>query len=288
MSIELSFITDEASQNICDSIEIASNWKLASVELRTVKNRKVAHLCQRELQDLSKQIQDAGLGVCCLDSDVFKCDIDQPLHCQLDELKRWCDAGHHVGCEKIRVFTFWRRVNPKKYAKQIEEYLNRANDVAQACGIQLLVENGRRTMHCTASEMADLFANLPRSMQILWDPANSIFGGWTPDPLDDFDKITDRVAHVHVKDAVYVSDVERSYVPIGSGSLGIARLLKLLLEANYHGILSLETHWRIGRIIDPQLLDNPGGDAFSFDGMPATESSLSFLANLLSGFRHVS
>ncbi|MEO1528097.1 MAG: sugar phosphate isomerase/epimerase family protein [Planctomycetota bacterium] len=279
--MQLTFITDEATQQPREFVDLAQRFGLETLEIRTVFGKKLIDLADFELDDLTKRMKDVGLNVCCLDSDVFKCDLGDPVEIQLDNLRRFAEVAVFLGCPLVRIFTFWRNDHPAKYHREIVDRLMKAGEIASQFGVVPCIENGRRTMHCTGAELSDLFHDLDL-FKVVWDPANSVFGDTDRDPLrNGYPKIEKSIAHVHLKDPIYRSEEDREYVELGKGQLGIESHLRALQASGYTGAISLETHWRTERVIAPGKLDIPGGTDFSGDGYEATVISLGYLKHLM-------
>jgi sugar phosphate isomerase/epimerase len=106
----------------------------------------------------------------------------------------------------------------------------------------------------------------------LWDPCNEVFanGGKNPFPQG-YDWIKDSMIHMHIKDAKKnEGSGEVECTPIGEGVIDYEGHFKQLKEDGYEGYLSLETHWRPKKELSEDLLDRPGGSAFSELGEEAT------------------
>ena len=121
-------------------------------------------------------------------------------------------------------------------------------------------------------------------MRAIWDPANEVYAeeGELPFP-DAFERIKPWMVHMHVKDAVKDPQTgEAKCVPIGDGGyIDYPGQFKALLEMGYEGVCSLETHWRPTEELDEDLLNRPGGSAFSATGEPATRICLEKLYGIL-------
>ena len=288
--MKLTFITDEASQSPDEFLTLAHEFDLDAVELRSVFDRNVADLGPTQQHLLLSTLRDAGIGVCCIGSPVFKCDIDTPLDTELDKLKSALDAAALLESPLVRIFTYWRRADPVQYQDRVVRALTLAGELAKPYGITLTIENGKRTMHATGHELRELFRHLDATAySVLWDPGNSIFSGLDSNPIEHgYPAIAHLVGHVHIKDPAVYCD-SREYVALGNGQLDLAAQLEALSEHHYPGYISLETHWRPDRRLPETLLDYPVGVVFSSSGYEATRQSLSVLAAMMANTsrRHV-
>jgi L-ribulose-5-phosphate 3-epimerase len=270
------FITDEATQEPSVFIKLAGQFSLDSLELRTVSGKHISDFGSSERHQLKSQLQDAGIGVCCIDSSVFKSDIDGEPETELDKLHRALDTAAYLNAPLIRIFTFWRREPRELYLERVSHALLAAGAIAEPYGIGLAIENGKRTMHSTGAELGVLMRHLnPNIFSVVWDPANSIFGGTDYHPVTGgYPNLAEFVSHVHLKDPRVNGDGRCEYVELGKGDFQLDLQLELLRSNGYRGYVSLETHWRPQRVLKNIELDYPGGDKFSESGYAATAASL--------------
>lgn len=292
--IKLSFITDEASQDPAACVALAQAFSLDAVELRSVFDQHCMFLDDSKRASLRAQFLDAGLGVCCIDSPVFKCELDDPLDIELDKLARCADIANYLGCPYVRIFSFWRTPMTPRGRDQIGAALRAATSLAQASGIVLLVENGKRSNHATGVELAALLKQIGSpALHALWDPANSVYGGSDPDPLAaGYTRLSQHIRHVHLKQVHAGADGKRRYGTFQQGLIDFKRLFRQLAQDDFDGYASVETHWRAdagwgaGRHFSENQLDYPGGADFSRGGYGATSESLQVLQSLMTEAAH--
>lgn len=292
--IKLSFITDEASQDPATCVALAQAFALDAVELRTVFDKHCMALSREERAALRGQLRDAGLAVCCIDSTVFKCELDAPLDVELGKLARCIDIATFLGCPYVRIFSFWRAAPSANARARIDAALRAAAAHAQADGIVLLIENGKRANYATGVELAALLDEIDNpGIQALWDPANSLYGGTDADPLAaGYTRLAPHIRHVHLKQVHAGSAGTLRYGAFKQGMLDFTRLFRQLAQDGYEGHASVETHWRsdaqwgaAGQFTEEQL-DYPGGAAFSRGGHGATAASLQVLRDLIAELVH--
>jgi L-ribulose-5-phosphate 3-epimerase len=275
--MNFTFITDEAAQEPREFIELAEKYRIRSVELRSVQNQKVSEMNGLARKELKKILDDAGLSVCCLDSFVFKGDIDGNLQLELDKLKIAIENALWLKAPLIRIFTFLRRPDREVYYQRILDAVLKAGEITDGSGVKLAIENCRKTMNATGAELGELFKNLKSDVfTVLWDPANSQFCRLDPAPVKNgYPIVAERISHVHLKDPYVPESGESEYVTLGRGHLDLKGQLMELSKRNYNGYLSLETHWRPNRKMNLTEFDLPGGQDFSNSGYEATDKDLS-------------
>ncbi len=259
---KLGVITDEVDP---DLNVVLSNfypqYGLRWAEIRNVKLRDKSRYVYKsatadELNEIKKQLDDAGVKVSVLDTGVYKIALPgtTPLgedaadlnpekgefsH-QLDDLKRAGDAAHALGTNKVRIFTFKRVADPNAIFDRIVDNLNKAIAVAKEHDLVLLVENEFDCNIGTGAETARLFKTIPdRTLMHNWDPGNCYEAGEQP-----FSKAWDeldhsRIAHMHLKDAR-----GKKWMPVGSGDIDFVGQFEALKKMKYEGTMSLETHYK--------------------------------------------
>ncbi len=283
--IKPTFITDEATQDPVEFAALARAHGVDAVELRTVFDTHCASLGDADRRQLTDVLRGEGLQVCCIDSAVFKADLLDDLTPEFDKLARSLEAAQRFDAPYVRIFTFWREAGEPGREARILAAVDKAVDMATQAGKCLLVENGKRTTHATGSELAQLMKHRGGpALQVLWDPANSLYGGTDADPLaQGFDRAAQYIRHVHLKQVHRHQTEDRLvYGPMQGGQLDIDRMIAQLVSAGYAGYISLETHWRPDKWFTEMELDYPGGTSFSRNGHDATSQSLAFLSHRLS------
>jgi sugar phosphate isomerase/epimerase len=149
-----------------------------------------------------------------------------------------------TGARIVRVFSYWRTVDPPRCGERVAAALHALAEEAARHGVTIGLENEYACNVGTAEESARLLKRLPhRHLQLIWDPANAFILGDRPYP-DGYRLLPhDRVLHVHVKDCV-IRDGRAVWGPIGDMGIDWAGQIEALKRDGYGGWLSLETHWK--------------------------------------------
>jgi sugar phosphate isomerase/epimerase len=164
---------------------------------------------------------------------------------------RTFEIAKRSGARIIRVFSFWRTVDPKACFERIVESLS---DMACAAAREDLViglENEHACNIATGAETARVLAALDHpNLKVVWDPANALVSGENAFP-EGYNSIpANRIAHVHAKDCTMEND-KPVWGPLGECGLDWLGQIAALERDGYKGWISLETHW-----------PGPGGDKF--------------------------
>ena len=161
------------------------------------------------------------------------------------------DIAERTGAKIVRVFTYWRTIDPGACFDRVAAALRGLADQALDRGLVIGVENEHACNIATGEETARLLAAADHpALQAIWDPANALVAGETPFP-DGYEHIpTSRIIHVHAKDCS-VTDRVPTFGPLGEMGIDWRGQLAALANDGYHGTVSLETHWK-----------GPNGDKF--------------------------
>ena len=288
---KISVISDEISQDFSRIIAVAQDYPiLQGVEPRSVWDKGVAALTDEDCRTIKQRADDAGLAIVAIASPFFKCDLgDAAQYAQhLDYLRRFAALAHMWDTRIVRGFTFWKTGPAAAVWPQLLDAFAEPLRICEQEDIYLGIENEFSTHIATAAEAARLYTDLnhPR-LRAIWDPANEVYAAEGERPFPDaWEKMKPWVIHVHLKDAVKdPSTPERARtVPVGEGGyIDFPGQFRALKDMGYNGACSLETHWRMKKELDTELLNRPGGAAFSEGGEEASRICLANITRMLEG-----
>ena len=159
-----------------------------------------------------------------------------------------------MGARIVRVFSYWRSVDPDACFDRVASALRELADRAGERSLILGIENEHACNIATGSETARLLAAVDHpALSVIWDPANAFVAGEVPYPQGYRHIPLSRIAHVHAKDCTVANHVP-TFGPLGEmgpGSVDWRGQLAALARDGYRGTVSLETHWK-----------GPNGDKF--------------------------
>lgn len=273
--MKLGVIGDEVSQDLQQVVAMAAGHGFDGVEVRSVWGRAPAELTVDDCRRIRQVVADAGLAVAGFDSPVGK----EPLPVTVlerrsvrDRFRRMAERAGWMGAPRMRVFSFLRDGAPRPDlgAEAIGTMIGDDDP-----GVELVVESGTLTNTVRSADLAFALAALDRpGVAALWDPANGVFCGMEPDPFPDgYEAVRPWVGHVHVKDPL----VGAGYTELGRGSLPWPAILGALAADGFTGYVSLETHWRVGRVLIADERERPWGHGFSDGGGPASDRCMAAL-----------
>jgi sugar phosphate isomerase/epimerase len=259
--IRLGAITDEFSPDLDVALDAMKSVGMTGVELRTIGGRNVVELSDDDLERSVAAARARGMEIVSIASPLLKCVLPDgpPVDDRFQQdvfgspfkfedqprlSKRVFEITRLTGARIVRVFSYWRTVDPPRCEERVVAALHALADEAATHDVTIGLENEYACNVGTAAESARLLARLPHpNLQLIWDPANAFILGDTPYPRGYRLLPADRILHVHVKDCV-LRDGRAVWGPIGTMGIDWAGQIAALKDDQYRGWLSLETHWK--------------------------------------------
>jgi sugar phosphate isomerase/epimerase len=261
-------ITDEFSQDIETAVRTMSGIGMTGAELRMVFGKNVIDLTDAELDRAREIAAGSGLRVISIASPLLKCvlpdsppidarfhqDVFAAQHSFVDQprlAERALEIAERTGAGIIRVFSYWRTVEPEKCFERIARALEGLARQAAPHGLIIGLENEHACNIATGEETARLLDAVDHpSLKVVWDPGNAYVSGETPYP-DGYRRMPpERIVHVHAKDC-RMEGHRAVWGPLGECDIDWKGQIRALAADDYQGWISLETHW-----------PGPGGDKF--------------------------
>jgi L-ribulose-5-phosphate 3-epimerase len=258
--IPLAAITDEFSPALNDAIPVMKEIGMTAAELRVVNGKNIMDLSEDELKRAKDDLEAAGLAVVSIASPLLKCvlpnapqldsrfehDVFASKHTYEDQERL---AGHafklakFFGANIIRVFSYWRTIEPSACTGAIIEDLRKLADLAKAENLTIGLENEHACNVGTAGESKTVLDALDHpNLKLVWDPANALVAGEDPVPYGYGLLPKARIVHVHAKDC-HMENGKPIWGPLGTRAVRWKEQIASLLADGYEGFLSLETHW---------------------------------------------
>ena len=284
---KLSVITDEISQDFDHAVRVATEYGVTAVEPRSVWDKPPQELTDEDCQIIKHIADDAGMQICCIASPLFKCDLgdEDQYQTHLEYLRHFAQMAHMWDCQIIRGFTFWKTAPAKDVWQQLLDAYEEPLRICQQEDIYIGLENEHSTHIATAQEAAQFYEDIdhPR-LRAIWDPANEVFAPQGERPFPEaWERMKPWLIHMHIKDAVKDPNSPEGArcVAVGEGIIDWRGQLEALLDMDYEGACSLETHWRPDAELDSDLLNRPGGATFSANVEGASRICLENINNIL-------
>ncbi len=255
--MRLGAITDEFSPDPEIAAAAMRACGLETAELRVLWGRNILDLEDAELDRALMIFEKQHLVVDCIASPLLKCELpDAPpvdprfqqdvfaSRHSFDDQERLAERAFAIAkradAKLVRVFSYWRTVDPDAVFERIIPALRALAVQAAEHGLIIGLENEHACNVSTARDSARVLAALDHpNIQIVWDPANAYVAGESP-LSNGFSLLpVERIAHVHAKDWR-----EGQWMELGDGSVDWPEQIRALAFGGYQGDINLETHWQ--------------------------------------------
>lgn len=265
--LRIASITDEFSpSNFKAALEAMQGVGMTGAELRVIWNKNIMDLTDDELDRARDLCTKYSMSVISIASPLLKCVLpDAPAvdprfqqdtfnakHTIADQprlLERAVKIAEKMDAKIIRVFSYWRSIEPDKCFDAVVKAVSAMADQVKSQGLIIGLENEHACNIATATESARALAAIPnQNVKLVWDPANCLCAGEDPFPFGYRLLPKDRIEHVHAKDC-HMEGHKPIWGPLGTRSIDWKGQIAALMADGYKGWLSLETHW-----------PGPGGD----------------------------
>jgi L-ribulose-5-phosphate 3-epimerase len=258
--LRIAAITDEFSPDPVLALEAMEKIGMTGAELRVLWGKNIMDLSRDEMNRARDLVRSKNMEVISIASPLLKCvlpnapavdtrfqqDIFASKHTFEDQPRLTDHAfmlAKHFGARIIRVFSYWRTVEPGKCFDQVASALSNLAEKAAKEDLIIGLENEHACNLGTAAETVPVLnaVNHP-NLKLVWDPANALVAGEIPFP-GGYNLIPKgRIVHVHVKDC-HMEDHKPIWGPVGTRHVDWKGQVAALMADGYDGWLSLETHW---------------------------------------------
>jgi L-ribulose-5-phosphate 3-epimerase len=259
--LPLCAITDEFSPSLSEALPAMREIGITAAELRVIDGKNILDLNPEEMKQAKAALDGAGFRVACIASPLLKCvlpnapeldtrfahDVFASKHTYEDQprlAEQAIATAVFFGARIVRVFSYWRTVQPERCFDRIAAALERLARLGARAGVKIALENEHACNVATARETARLLILVgDDNLGIVWDPANALVAGEQPFP-DGYSLLPKaRIVHVHAKDC-HMEGGKPVWGPLGTREIAWKEQIRALLADGYSGFLSLETHWR--------------------------------------------
>jgi sugar phosphate isomerase/epimerase len=257
----LAAITDEFSQDLETAVRTMAEIGMTGAELRMLFGKNIIDLSNPELDRASEIVARHGLEIVSIASPLLKCvlpnspevdarfqqDVFAATHTFEDQPRlagRALEIAERTGARIVRVFSYWRAVQPEACFERIARALQHLAGQAALHGRIIGLENEHACNIATGAETARLLEAVAHpNLKVVWDPANAYVSGETPFP-DGYRRLpVERIVHVHAKDC-RVEGHRPIWCALGEGAIDWNGQIRALADDGYQGWISLETHWQ--------------------------------------------
>lgn len=242
-NIEISGFSDEIASDFQTQLKTVNELGMSYISLRGIDDKNIGDYSVEMIKkDVIPRLKQWNIGVSSIGSPIGKIYIDDEVtfERQLVMLKSLCEISQLLNCQYIRIFSFYipKKDNFDDYKNVVISKLKEFAKIAEQYNIVLLHENEK-----------DIFGDIARRCKLILDEVNSPnfkaifdfanFVQCGEDTQDCYDLLSDDIAYIHIKDAVYKDNVN---VLCGTGDGQIESILVQFFESGYQGFLTLEPH----------------------------------------------
>lgn len=212
------------------------------IEIRGIEGEmylpKARPFLPENLDETLKQIKNADLEICCLDTSC-SFHIPEKFNDYLEEGKATIDLAQRMGVPYIRVFgnAIPDPLKRLDTIAQVADGLEQLGKYAEGKGVYVLIET-----HGDFSSSEELLEVLKLTTSpaigVLWDVNHPYKAFGEPINLT-YDRLKKYIMHTHFKDTIGQGK-QAKHCLIGEGDLPIGDFINILKENGYTGYLSLE------------------------------------------------
>ena len=232
------------SASLDDVIRAAHDSGMSGIELRTSRDGTLFGLPAIENAPLIRsRLSAAGIAVTDLAAGITVSGYSPDLiRSSADDIS----LAAALGAPGIRIFLRRRKGDADNSASVpgIVAALSEMADAAAASGVALYIEtHGEFSRGEDVRSVIDLIGK--RNVFAIWDVIHTLEYG--EDPRRSVEVLSDRLAHVHIKDGVRVDGkVQYLHTDLGKGTVPFGDVLRILEGSGYAGFVSLEWEapWR--------------------------------------------
>lgn len=226
--MRLCAFADEASVDLQGQIDALKRNGISLLEIRGVDGENIKDISYEKVKEIDKRLKDSGIGVWSIGSPVGKDKVDNSFDKQVDDFKRMCEYAEILGCQRIRMFSF--------FSKDEELVMDRLGRLCEASPKRMIMchENEKGIFGDDFESCVKIHKAFPQ-IKAVFDPAN--FVQCEVDTVEAWAALAPYVNYMHIKDALK----DKSVVPAGYGIGNVAELAKMY-KAQGGEVLTLEPH----------------------------------------------
>lgn len=253
----LTGIGDEAGATLASQIAAAQELGWTTLEMRGVQVQGFDKANFHDIPDAAfdravSDLQAAGVSVCCFGSTIMNWakTVETPWETTLAEVRRCIPRMQRIGTRFVRIMSF----KPADDAFSIPKVVfDRVREVTQRfldAGLVPVHENCMNFGGMSGQHALELLDKCP-GLKWVFDTANPVFNPdrakpkpWPrQDPWEFWQAVRDHVAHIHIKDATWVTAKnDADYNWPGEGEGKVRQILADAFARGYDAGISIEPH----------------------------------------------
>jgi len=256
----LTGIADEAGLPLEAQIQATLELGWKNIEARMVEVRgfpagNIHDIPEAAFDRLVEQVNAAGISISGFGSAIgnWGKKIDQPGESSLAETKRAIPRMQRLGTKIVRIMSFAPREDEDQMEAERFRRLREITRLFLEAGIQPVHENCMNYGGMGWPFTLKMLENVP-GLKLVFDTGNPILNAdrsrpkpWPQqDAWEFYHHVKEHIAHVHVKDAVWVpAKKDADYKFPGEGQAQVPKILKDLFARGYDAGISIEPHMAV-------------------------------------------
>ncbi len=246
--MRVSIISDEISCDPVTAAELAAEWGIPHLELRSFYAARAPRgMTAADIRLVSQAAAAFGLDVPSISPGLFKIGLEDPKIAEhRGELRVQClEMAETLGAEVMVVFPHMRHEEDPDDAwpDVVVEDLRETAEMAAKYGITVALETEKPCYGASGQSMAKLLDEIDRpNCGANWDPANH-YAYTGEDFRGGYEALGERIVHVHVKDHAGEGEGRPRVVAPGEGEVDWPGQVRALIEDGYEGLMVIETHF---------------------------------------------
>ncbi len=255
---QLSVISDEISQDFERALDIALEYGVKTVDLRTIWKKNIAFFTDDELNKLKDLLDDRKMRIGVITGPIGKTMLPiskfakdkenlmrNPTY-NLSFFDRIFEISDFFQTPHIRIFTFLRMgvKSEEEGWNKMKELLTPWIEKAESLNKILHVENDLGMQVGSIEQTKRFFDEFnSKNVKLLLDPGNFFMEKdlTTPEAYVSFYE-KGIVGHMHIKDPNHKLPIASTFTVVGQGKIDYPSLLKQAIDHDFKGNFILETH----------------------------------------------
>ena len=234
----LSAFSDEYCDDFIGQLKALHKYAIGYIELRRANGKNVADMTSGDISVLRSALDRYGIKVSSIGSPLGKISLDGDMKEHFERAKRIFDMANALESPFVRIFSFYIP-NGKSAEECRGEVLDRVGELirlAEGFGVTLCHENEALIYGESPERCFELLKTFDGRLKCVFDMGNFVLDGY--DPLNAYKLLSEYVAYLHIKDALYAGAV----VPAGKGEACIGEILDLVKNRSGKTFVTLEPH----------------------------------------------
>ena len=240
MPYRLSAFADEISTDIQVQMDHLLENGIKFCAMRGANGKNVMEFEDFQIDMMKPQFVNRGIRFSCIGSPVGKTKITDPFEPEIERLKKAAKLAKAFDTKVIRIFSFYipKGESPKKYQAAVLMRMRTLADVAEAEGVNLLLENEKDLYGDISDRQLEILEHInSKHVKAAFDFANFVQSD--DDPLKAWQKLKKFVVDIHIKDC---RKSDKKECPAGQGDGKVREILKDAFSTNWSGYLTFEPH----------------------------------------------